>query len=88
MAVYGVMPLALAYGLWVRMRLAWELTAALGVTEVVWIAAEVVLFYDFGFFIFYPIIAGMGVATLLLCLLPSVRTFYGTTLGQENVNQG
>lgn len=88
LVVYGVVPLTLAYGLWVRTRLAWELTTALGITEVLWIAAEVILFYDFGFFIFYPIIAGMGIATLLLCLLPSVRRFYGSPLGEENVGQG
>lgn len=77
LVVYGMVPPLLAYGLWTKVRLAWELTALLGVTEMAWIAAEVVMFYDLGFFIFYPIIAGMGAATVLLCLLPSVRRFYG-----------
>lgn len=76
LVVYGLVPLVLMYGLWTRMKLAWDLTLLLGATEVAWIVAEVVMFYDLGFFVFYPIIVGMGAGTLLLCLLPSVRRFY------------
>lgn len=79
--VYGLLPLALAYGLWTRRRAAWFLTVILGMTEIIWIGAEIILFYDLGFFIFYPIIAGMGVVTVLLSLLPSVRKFYHSAAG-------
>jgi len=74
--VYGLLPLALVYGLWTGRKLGWTLTLLLGVTEIPWIAAEVFMFYDLGFFFFYPIIAGMGVVTLVLCCLPGVRRFY------------
>jgi hypothetical protein len=47
-----------------------------GITEMAWIGAEVVMFYDLGFFFFYPIIAGMGVASVCLALLSSVKNFY------------
>ncbi|MDG7000470.1 MAG: hypothetical protein JRN15_15355 [Nitrososphaerota archaeon] len=80
--VYGFLPLLLSYGLWVQKRWAWILTMLLGVGEIVWIATEVVIFYDLGFFFFYPIIAGMGVITLALCVLPSVRKFY-SMFGEE-----
>jgi hypothetical protein len=76
LVVYGLLPLGFVYGLWTRRRWAWVLTFLLGVTQVVWIAAEVAMFYDLGFFIFYPIIAGMGVATLALCVLPSARRYF------------
>src|SRR5271165_3654642 len=75
-AVYGVLPIVFAYGVWTRSRLAWILTLLLGITEIVWIAAEIIMFSTFGFFFFYPIIAGMGVVTVGLSLLPSVRKFY------------
>lgn len=76
LVVYGVLPLILSYDLWIQKRWAWFLTALLGITEIGWISAEVVIFYDFGFFFFYPIIAGLGVVTVVLCALPSVRKFY------------
>ena len=79
LVVYGLFPLTLAYGLWFGRTLAWLLTLLLGITEIVWIVAEVVLFYDFGFFIFYPIVAGLGAVTATLCLFPSVRRFYQRT---------
>ena len=76
LVVYGLAPLGLAYGLWARWSLAWPLTLLLGITEMVWIGAEIALFYDLGFFFFYPIIAGMGAITAILCLFPSVKAFY------------
>lgn len=79
LAVYGLLPLALSYGLWTRRGLAWSLTLLLGVTQIVWIGVEVVLFYDLGYFFFYPIIAGMGAMTVLLSLFPSVRSFVRPT---------
>ena len=75
-AVYGLLPLILSYGLWVQRRWAWILTIILGVTEIGWITTEVVIFFDLGFFFFYPIIAGMGIVTVALCAIPSVRRFY------------
>jgi hypothetical protein len=74
--VYGIFPVILAYGLWGANRWSWILTILLGLTEIGWISVEVVIFYDFGFFFFYPIIAGMGAITVILCMLPSVRKFY------------
>lgn len=74
--VFGLLPLILSYGLWVEKRWAWSLSILLGITEIGWIVTEVVIFYDLGFFFFYPIIAGMGVITVALCALPSVRKFY------------
>lgn len=76
LVAYGLIPILLSYGLWTRHGPAWLLTLCLGATEVIWIGIEVVIFYDLGYFFFYPIIAGMGVATLALCLVPSVRRFY------------
>lgn len=76
LVVYGLAPIGLAYGLWIKNRLAWRFTLVLGFTEIAWIATEVILFYDLGFFFFYPIIAGMGTVTVTLCLIPSVRRFY------------
>ena len=74
--VYGLLPAVLVYGLWSRRRWAWVLTLLLGITEVVWIGTEVVMFYNFGFFFFYPIIAGMGIVTINHSLIPSVMRFY------------
>lgn len=74
--VYGILPLILSYGLWIQKRWAWIVTVLLGITEIGWISAEVVIFYDLGYFFFYPIIAGMGVVTVALCALLSVRKFY------------
>jgi hypothetical protein len=86
--VYGLIPMILAYGLWSQKKWAWYLTLLLGITEITWIGAEVTIFYDLGFFFFYPIIAGMGAITVLLCLLPSVRNFYlGARIAPERKNE-
>lgn len=76
LVVYGLLPLMFTYGLWTRKKWAWGLTLLLGITEIAWIAAELMIFPSFGFFIFYPIIAGMGAATVILCLLPSTRRLF------------
>jgi hypothetical protein len=76
LTVYGLLPIVLAIGLWLRYKWAWALTLLLGVTEMAWIASEVAIFYSLGFFFFYPIIAGMGAVNVALCLVPSVRRFY------------
>ena len=76
--VYGLFPIAFVHGLLTQKNWAWVLTVLLGVTQIVWIAAEVVMFYSLGFFFFYPIISGMGVLTVARSLQPSVRNFYST----------
>jgi len=75
-AVYGALPILFDAGLLRRARLALLLAMALGMTVVVWIAAEVVLFGALGFTPLYPLIGGIGAETALLSLLPSVRRYY------------
>jgi hypothetical protein len=76
LVVYGILPLVFAYGLLTQRKHAWTLTLLLGITEIGWIVAELVIFPSFGFFFFYPIIAGMGAVTLILCLLRSTRRWF------------
>jgi len=76
LVVYGLLSIVLAYGVLFQKRWAWFLSLLLGVTEVVWILAEITIFYSFGFFIFYPIIGGLGAATVVLCVIPTTRAFY------------
>ena len=74
--VYGLLPILFDVGLLRRMRLAWLLTLLLGVTVVLWIVVEVALFYALGFTPLYPLIGGIGAATVVLSLLPPVRRYY------------
>lgn len=75
--VYGLLPILFDAGLLRRARLAWLLTLALGVTVVAWIAVELALFYSaFGFTPMYPLIGGIGLATIVLALLPPVARYY------------
>lgn len=76
LVVYGFLPIIFVFGLWTQKKWAWTLTLLLGLTEIAWIVTEVVLLYNLGFIFFYPLIAGMGIVTAALCLLPSVRRFY------------
>jgi len=46
------------------------------VTVVAWIAAEIELFATLGFTPLYPLIGGIGGATVLLSLLLPVRRYY------------
>ena len=88
LVIYGFLPIIFAFGLWMKEKWAWALTLTLGFVEIAWITTEVILFYNLGFFIFYPIIAGMGVATAALCLLPSIRRFYfGVRTTEEIVTE-
>jgi hypothetical protein len=75
-AVYGALPLLFDAGLLRRVRLAWFLTLMLGLTVVAWIAAEIALFAPLGFTPMYPLIGGIGAATVLISLLPSVRRYF------------
>ncbi len=76
LAVYGLLPLALAFGLLRRDRLAWYITVLLGFTVIAWIGVEIALFYSLGFTPMYPLIGGIGLAMTTLSLLPSVRSYY------------
>jgi ABC-type cobalamin transport system ATPase subunit len=90
LVVYGLLPIGLSYSILTRKRLAWELTILLGVTEIVWIVAEISMFYSLGFIFFYPLVIGMGTLTIVLCLLPSTRTFFFEirTTGRGKISHG
>lgn len=76
-AVYGILPILFDAGLLRRRRLAWVLTLLLGLTVIGWITTEIVLFNALGFTPLYPLIGGIGGATVIMSLLPSVRRYYG-----------
>jgi len=59
-----------------RVRLAWLVTSLLGVTVAVWIPVEVALFCALGFTPQYPLVGGIGAATIVLSLLPAMRRYY------------
>ena len=75
-AVYGVIPAVLTVYLLRQRRWAWRITSILGIVEVVWIGAEVAMFFDLGFTPMYPLIGGIGALTLITAFAPSVREFY------------
>lgn len=79
LAVYGILPVVLMLGLLRHSRWAWRFSVLLGVVELGWITAELVLFYNLGFTPMYPLIGGIGLATLVVSLLPSVRQHYSST---------
>jgi len=72
-AVYGMLPIILAAGLWLRKKWAWKTALGLGAVLIFWIVAEVFLFYSLGFTYFYPLIGGIGLITVILLYLPSTR---------------
>jgi len=74
-AIYGVLPIVLAAGLWFGKKWAWVGALSLGAVVVTWIVSEVFLFYSFGFTFFYPLIGGIGVLTIVLSYLPSTREY-------------
>ena len=75
-AVFGVLPIILAAGLWKGKRWAWKVALGLGAVLILWIVAEVFLFYSFGFTYFYPLIGGIGLITVILLYLPSTRVSF------------
>jgi hypothetical protein len=80
-AVYGALPILFDFGLLKRARLAWLLTTLLGFTVLSWVGVEIALFYaPLGFTPLYPLIGGIGAATAVLCLVPSVRRFFSRDL--------
>lgn len=75
-AVYGVLPIILAAGLWKGRKWAWSVALGLGVVLIMWILAEVFLFYSFGFTFLYPLYAGIGLLTIIVLYLPSTREYF------------
>ncbi len=76
--VYGALPMIPAFGLLRNQRWAWLASAALGVLEVSWIAVEIAMFYPLGFNPMYPLIGGIGTASLLMSFFPPIREQYST----------
>lgn len=74
-SAFGFFPIAIAIGLWLTKRWAWVLSIILGMAEIVWIVAQVILLYEIGVSPMQPLIAGVGVATIFLLLMPASR-FY------------
>lgn len=75
-AVFGILPLILAAGLWFGKKWAWFGALGLGAIVVTWILAEIYLFYSFGFVFFYPLIGGIGLLTIIMLALPSTREYF------------
>ena len=73
---FGLLPLILAAGFWFRKIWAWRVGLGLGAILIIWIIAEVSMFYSFGFTFFYPLIAGIGMITIVLLYLPSTRQYF------------
>lgn len=83
-AVYGVLPIILAAGLWFGKKWAWIGSIALGAVLVTWIVAEVILFYSFGFTFFYPLIGGIGMLSIVLSYLPATREYFTSFKARHN----
>jgi len=75
-ALYGVLAIILAVGIWIGKKWAWTGGVALGGVVVAWILAEVLLFYSLGFVFFYPLIGGIGLLTITALVLPSTRRYF------------
>lgn len=75
-AVFGVLPIVLAAGLWFGKKWAWVGSVCLGAIVVTWIFVEIYLFYSFGFVFFYPLIAVMGALTIIALSLPSTKQYF------------
>lgn len=73
--VYGVLPVAVAWGMWRAKGWAWYLSSLLGAVVAIWIGSELVMFSTVGFTWFYPLIGGIGLAILALSLFPSSRRY-------------
>jgi len=72
--VYGMLPIVLSVGLWTQQRWAWIATIVLGFIEIAWIISETTILG--GFTILYPLYGGIGLLTVVISFLPSVRKFY------------
>jgi hypothetical protein len=75
-AVFGMLPIVLAAGLWFGKGWAWIGSIGLGAIVVTWILAEIYLFYSFGFVFFYPLVGGIGALTIIALCLPSTKRYF------------
>lgn len=73
---FGLLPLILAAGFWFRKTWAWWMGLSLGAALIIWVIAEVLMFFSFGFTFFYPLIAGIGLITIVVLYLPSTRLYF------------
>ena len=74
--VFGMLPIIMAAGLWFGKRWAWIGAIGLGSIVLAWILVEVVLFYSFGFVLFYPLIGGIGVLTIVALSIRSSQQYF------------
>jgi hypothetical protein len=75
-AVFGLLPSILAAGLWFGKKWAWGAALGLGAVLLIWILAEIFLFYSFGFTFFYPLYAGISGLTIIVLNVPSTRHYF------------
>jgi len=75
-SVYGILPAVLAFGLWMRSWWAWNIALILAGIEIIWIVVQFILFYQIGFSIWQPIIAGLALLTIYLLYLPRVKSYF------------
>ncbi len=76
---YGVVPLAITFGLWTAKSWAYLMGVALGAVAVLWILVEVVAMYQMGFLFLQPLIAGLGFFEIFLFTRPRVKMYLGIT---------
>ena len=74
---YGIIPLAIVYGLWTVKPWAYPIVVALVSVAVFWILLEVATIYQMGFIFFQPLISGLGIMEILLLTRLGVRAYLG-----------
>jgi hypothetical protein len=75
LTMFGVLPIAVAFGVWRSRRWSWYGSTFLGATVVTWIGIELLLFNSLGFTFWYPLIGGIGLAILALSFAPTLGHF-------------
>jgi hypothetical protein len=75
LTMFGVLPIAVAFGIRESRRWAWYGSTFLGATVVTWIGVELLLFNSLGFTFWYPLIGGIGLAILTLSSMPTLRNY-------------
>lgn len=76
LTVLGVFPLFVVYGLWKRLFWSWAAALLVSLALVIWILVEILII---GYHPMPPlqlIYGGIGIAMIILVLLPSVRLHY------------
>lgn len=76
LTVLGVFPLFVVYGLWKRLLWSWAAALLVSLALVIWILVEILII---GYHPMPPlqlIYGGIGIAMIILVLLPSVRLHY------------